>query len=235
MGKRDSFAMHLMRDIFIKLAILACCSRSSVRATPKVSPLRCPNHMLFYLETLFAVCTAAIGAAVLLLGAAMPSPMDCVSIWTFTSMLAQTPAAAQQVMNMALLDDSRLRLICIAGTLAGSVVSVFLMPPKVNIEKPTAAVVAMALRITASGLAGILFAPAVIRYFKIPLDTDWVLSASGAVAIVALGILKLIVPLVMAVAVPIFKKVVGKIPGMEGVDTTAFGPSGTKDSAGKPE
>ena len=88
---------------------------------------------------------------------------------------------------LSIVDDNRLRLICVAGSLGGAVMSVMLFQVKTNRE--------LAAKITTSALAGIMFAPMILRYLKLADLTDAILAVSAIVALLSWTVLQSIVPM----------------------------------------
>lgn len=113
------------------------------------------------------VIAASIGILSALAAALMPDP--------------ETAAA------LSLVDDNRLRLICVAGSLGGAVMSVMLFQVKTNRE--------LAAKLTTSALAGIMFAPMILRYLKLADLTDAILAVSAIVALLSWTVLQSIVPM----------------------------------------
>jgi hypothetical protein len=88
---------------------------------------------------------------------------------------------------LSIVDDNRLRLICVAGSLGGAVMSVMLFRVKTNRE--------LAAKLTTSALAGIMFAPMILRYLKWADLTDAILAVSATVAMLSWTVLQSIVPM----------------------------------------
>ena len=84
-------------------------------------------------------------------------------------------------------DDSALRLICIAGSIGGALLSILLFPPT--------SARAMAGKMTASVLAGAMFTPVLLRWTNFPPDADVMLCAAGIVALLSWSVLMICVPL----------------------------------------
>lgn len=82
--------------------------------------------------------------------------------------------------------DSRLRLICIAGSLGGAVLSVGLFK--------FGCVRVMARKFICSSLAGVLFAPMSLRWLGWTHDIDAVLAVSGLTALMSWTVLQMAVP-----------------------------------------
>jgi len=88
---------------------------------------------------------------------------------------------------LSIVDDNRLRLICVAGSLGGAVMSIMLFQVKTNRE--------LAAKLTTSALAGIMFAPMILRYLKWADLTDAILAVSATVAMLSWTVLQSIVPM----------------------------------------
>lgn len=93
---------------------------------------------------------------------------------------------------LSLVDDNRLRLICVAGSLGGAVMSVMLFQVKTNRE--------LAAKLTTSALAGIIFSPMLLRYLRWADLTDAILATSATVALLSWSILQTAIPIATAIA-----------------------------------
>lgn len=93
---------------------------------------------------------------------------------------------------LSLVDDNRLRLICVAGSLGGAVMSVMLFQVKTNRE--------LAAKLTTSALAGIMFSPMLLRYLRWADLTDAILATSATVALLSWSILQTAIPIATAIA-----------------------------------
>jgi hypothetical protein len=93
---------------------------------------------------------------------------------------------------LSLVDDNRLRLICVAGSLGGAVMSVMLFQVKTNRE--------LAAKLTTSALAGIMFSPMLLRYLRWADLTDSILAVSAAVALLSWTVLQSAVPILANLA-----------------------------------
>lgn len=91
---------------------------------------------------------------------------------------------------LSIVDDNRLRLICVAGSLGGAVMSIMLF--SVNSPRELAA------KLTTAALAGIMFSPMLLRYLRWADRTDAILAVSAAVALLSWTILQSIVPMAAA-------------------------------------
>ena len=118
------------------------------------------------------VIAASVGMFAAAAGAVLPTP---------------APAAALSVM-----DDARLRLICVAVSLGGAVLSVGLF--KLHHVRD------MAVKLTCSSFSGILFAPMVLRWLGWSRDIDAVLAVSGFTALMSWTILQKAVPALTRIA-----------------------------------
>lgn len=112
------------------------------------------------------IVAAAVGMLSAILAALMPDPVT--------------------VQSLGLMDDSRLRLICIAGSLAGAVVSVVLFEVSTHKE--------LARKLTCSALSGVIFTPILIQYFGWPSGTDYVLGISACTALLSWSLLLSVLP-----------------------------------------
>jgi hypothetical protein len=92
---------------------------------------------------------------------------------------------AQQAMT-SIMDDQRLRLICVAGSLGGAVLSVGLFS--------AASVRGLCLKLSCSSISGVIFAPMALRWLGWAADTDAVLCTSGLVALTSWSVLQTAVP-----------------------------------------
>lgn len=97
------------------------------------------------------------------------------------------PAAA-----LSVLDDARMRLVCVSGSLGGAVLSVCLFR--------LSHVRDMAVKLTCSSLSGILFAPMALRWLAWQRDLDAVLATSALTALLSWSILQAAVPLLTRIA-----------------------------------
>lgn len=91
-------------------------------------------------------------------------------------------------------DNSRFVNTCILGCLAGSILMIGLPHARMTAKK-------MACESAFSFLCGLVFAPAFIEHYSIPKTATWVVPASALVSMVALGILRLVIPLLKMLVV----------------------------------
>lgn len=100
--------------------------------------------------------------------------------------LPPADAAAAAAQAASLLDDSRLRLVCVAGSLGGALLSVMLFTISTHKE--------LAQKLVSSSISGIVFAPVIIRYTHLESSTDLVLAVSAVTALLSWGVLQIAVP-----------------------------------------
>lgn len=87
-----------------------------------------------------------------------------------------------------LLNDSRLTMVCVFGAIGGAVLAIALFP------QPTPR--QMAAKFGASMVSGGVFTPALIEWLELPIRSSYVLAGSAVVAMVAVGVLHTVIPLV---------------------------------------
>lgn len=137
-----------------------------------------PDHfpglrsVLLLMSTLAAMCA-------LIAAAELPTPKE--KLETIQQVL-QSPASPVT----DVLDDERLRLICIAGALGGAVASLCLFLP--------ATVQEMARKLFASSILSIMCTPWLMGWFSLPFRTSYVLASSGAVALIAWSVMQAVLP-----------------------------------------
>lgn len=116
----------------------------------------------------------------------------------FCSMLAATaallPNAAVEttdgsMLPVVIMDDEKMRLICIVGAIGGGVITTLL-----SAEKDTS-LRALITRIVISTGCGIMFTPWFFWWQGWVPNTDKLLAASGMVSLLAVGVLKTVLPL----------------------------------------
>ena len=93
---------------------------------------------------------------------------------------------------LSIIDDSKLRLICVAGSLGGAILSVGFFPP----ERNGNVIRGVALKLSCSSISGVMFTPAIMRWFNIEFQTDIVLACSGTVSLLSWSVLQMAVPLI---------------------------------------
>lgn len=89
-----------------------------------------------------------------------------------------------------ILNDAQMRFACIIGALGGAILNVAIFPPRVATRH------AIAIKFVASGLSGMIFAPLAIRWLRLTPDFDIVIFISAAVALVAIRLIRLAIPLI---------------------------------------
>lgn len=107
-----------------------------------------------------------------------------------TSQFPDFTAAA--IETVIIWDDSGLRLTCIAGSIGGAVLSVFLFPPTSSR--------AMAGKMCGSVIAGTIFTPAIMRWMGAAPDADSLLFCAGTVALTSWTVLLTLMPMLPTVA-----------------------------------
>jgi hypothetical protein len=108
-----------------------------------------------------------------------------VSIGSTIAAMASLLAAAHDSMpGGGIYDNSTLRLVCLAGSIGGAMVSLIIFPPR------TPSIRLLAFKFIASGLCGALFTPLVFRYLDWPIAADTVLPVSGGVSLFAIGAIR---------------------------------------------
>lgn len=128
------------------------------------------------------ILSAFVAAASALWAALMPA-------------VTEVSKAAQEVikaMDVNVMDDARLRLVCLAGSIGGALVSVLLFQlPKIK---------ALVAKLVVSGLSGMMFTPILVRHLGLTLDTDTLIASSGLVALLSYSVLQAIVPVLQKAA-----------------------------------
>lgn len=115
-----------------------------------------------------------------------------VSAVAIAAIAAAAAAVAPEVAHAVnVIDDQKLRLICVAGSLGGAVLSVGVFPPR-HIRD-------MAFKLMCSGISGVLFSPVLLRWLGWSVDTDVVLATSGAVALLSWASLQVGVPKIVGI------------------------------------
>ena len=102
----------------------------------------------------------------------------------FTALLAAIQTESlQQVASHAdpetvvILANNTLRIYCLLGSLLGAIVRLSVHTPKGH--------AGFTRSFCACLFSGILFSPAIVRYFKVPPDSDYIVFTSGLVAFLA--------------------------------------------------
>lgn len=97
---------------------------------------------------------------------------------------AVTPAGPAET---ALLDDARLRLICLAGSIGGAWLAIHILPENANVSGR-----AQALKMFTSTVVGFMYAPWCIYYFGIEQNVDKIVAVAGLVAFLGVSVLKIL-------------------------------------------
>ena len=106
---------------------------------------------------------------------------------------AAAAAALPELTGTSIIDDNRLRLICVAGSLGGAVISIMLFATGSHKE--------LARKLTVSALAGILLTPMLLRYLTWTSQTDAILAVSAIVAMLSWSVLQTVVPMLSRMVV----------------------------------
>lgn len=106
-----------------------------------------------------------------------------------TLMPNATVETAVGPMPVIIMDDEKMRLVCIIGALGGGVITTLLSSEK----EPSAR--GLIGRVLVSTGCGIIFTPAVFHYVTWVPNTDNILFVSASTAMVAVGVLKTVMPL----------------------------------------
>lgn len=102
------------------------------------------------------------------------------------AMMSLLAAAGPSMPSGGIYDDSTLRLVCLAGSIGGAIVSLVVFPPR------TPSIRLLAVKFIGSGLSGALFTPLAFRWLGWQLVADTVLPVSGVVALFAVGFIRAI-------------------------------------------
>lgn len=90
-------------------------------------------------------------------------------------------------------EDTRLLTVCVIGAFAGAVLNAFVSPMDVA-TSPQTAVRRTAAKILASLLSGLIFAPMVVRYINIDINSDSLIFVAGTTSFLAVGVLEGLAP-----------------------------------------
>ncbi len=86
-----------------------------------------------------------------------------------------------------------MRAWCIIGSLMGAMGALYFTSAKQEVG-PSTLVRLMAAKFVISAICGMLATPLLLRWRGLPLDPDWLMGASGAVALVAVSAIHVILP-----------------------------------------
>lgn len=91
--------------------------------------------------------------------------------------------------SVVIMDDEKMRLVCIIGAIGGGVLTTLLSSEK----EPSAR--GLIARVLISTGSGIMFTPAVFHWMNWQANTDSLLTVSAITAMVSVGVLKTVLPL----------------------------------------
>jgi hypothetical protein len=163
-------------------------------------------------DSLIAVIVSAIVAMLAsVVGALMPA-------------LQEASVAAQDLIkSITIMDDARMRLVCLAGSIGGALLAVGVFWKEGQKVRP------LIIKLFCSVLVGVLFAPYLARKSGVSLDTDSLLFISGIVGVSGLSTLQLILPFLPE----IWAKTFGKWFGLGKITTDDYDVSGHRSTAEK--
>lgn len=114
----------------------------------------------------------------------------------FVSVLAAEALASSAILgaNGTIIDNQSLRNCCLTGSLFGAVLAIAFESEiaKVKRQENGNELRALARRLLASLIGGVIFAPALMRYFKVELDPDIVFIWSGVTAFASVATLQIV-------------------------------------------
>lgn len=99
------------------------------------------------------------------------------------------------IMEVELLNDTRLVTLCVIGAIAGAFLAVAIWAPA-STATDQAKVRSLTAKFGASMIAGANFTPVIIRLMDWPCSSDVVLGVSTAVAMVAVAFLHSVIPVI---------------------------------------
>jgi len=134
-----------------------------------------PRRFLPLFEAIVALCFATWASMTAAVLAAVPELKD----------VSEVVASTETVV----MDDGKMRLICIIGAIGGGLLSALVFSP------PKATGRNFAIKVGTSSLAGILFTPIVIHWLGWKANVDILLGISAIVAMIAIGAIRIAVPL----------------------------------------
>lgn len=143
-----------------------------------------PRQIMFLLtSSIFAIIASAILLAI---------PVHASPVAQSTTIDSEIQTVVIET-TVGVIENWRLRLYCIIGALGGGWLSVWMFPPPKDGIRPFAG------KFSCSAIASIMFSPALMRKFGIPLDPDFILAASGCFGLVAWALIQLGVPLILRI------------------------------------
>ena len=89
-------------------------------------------------------------------------------------------------------DDVRMICICVIGATIGAFLAIAVFPQQGGTDSSTSR--RLSLKFGSSMLAGIVFTPGVMHWWKLDLNADYLMAVSAIVAIFSVSILHLIAP-----------------------------------------
>jgi hypothetical protein len=94
--------------------------------------------------------------------------------------------AALAEIHGGVINNNSLLILCISGSIGGSLVSIMFWPPKVP------SIRLLATKFIASGITAILFAPWLVRYIEPNPNAELVLAVSGTLGLCAFAVVTFI-------------------------------------------
>jgi hypothetical protein len=152
---------------------------------------------------------------------------------SLVAMLAAALSAVQPIVSdaavtvqevaraLTVMDDDRMRMVCLAGSIGGALLSILLFMGDAPKARP------MIAKLFASGIAGMIFSPMAIKWANLSVDTDTLLFVSGVVALMSYSVLQK--------AVPLFNKLGEKWLVSRTMDTSPYDVEGNRSRAAKAE
>lgn len=106
---------------------------------------------------------------------------------------AESVAAAEVVTRGTILDNAALRTCCLAGSAIGAVLAIAIETEggKQKRQESGNELRALARKLLASAIGGVIFAPLMLRWFQMTLDPDIVLGWSGITAFASVSTLQI--------------------------------------------
>ncbi len=158
-----------------------------LRSHPRHKPKNTTTTMPVMTSTISVVLWAAFSGLAAIIAAIIPDTGH-----TIVSQMGPETVSTTTTVTTNILDDSKLRLICLAGAVGGAILSVALF------HKEGSSAKTLARKLTASSIAGVIMAPMVLRWSGLGFGTDAMLFVSGAVALLSWGVLMSAVPMAVA-------------------------------------
>lgn len=115
-----------------------------------------------------------------------------------------------------ILTDGLLRTACLTGSFMGAFMAICIWPSDGSKDFATQLRV-LGVKFLASGIAGVMLTPILVRWANLTIDSDWLVGAAGAVSFMSVAVLHKIAPTLLTAAVSAIEGLVsvfrGKIPG----------------------